>query len=168
MRSQYSAAYHTLCLHSILFCICTVHRPLEALFEQRSAWLAPWTNNFHYNWLWIVCASGMDASGICLWKRLVCTAACMYITAVCVHSCLCAADRMCNCLYVQLNVCTTAFKGTVSRDFLLLVFFMNQFPQGPEYTIRAVSNFFENSRRYSQLKVGHRYQRHRWQICHQC
>jgi hypothetical protein len=45
------------------------------------------------------------------------------------------------------------FKGTVSRDFLLLVFFMNQFPQALENTIRAVSNFFENSRRYSQLKV---------------
>jgi hypothetical protein len=25
-------------------------------------------------------------------------------------------------------------------------------PQAPEYTIRAVLNFFENSRRYSQLK----------------
>jgi hypothetical protein len=41
-------------------------------------------------------------------------------------------------------------------------------PQAPEYTIgRAVSNFFENSRRYLQLKVDHRYQRHqrhRWQI----
>jgi hypothetical protein len=34
---------------------------------------------------------------------------------------------------------------------------MNQFPQTPEYTIRAVSNFFENSRRYSQLKVRHRF-----------
>ncbi len=33
-------------------------------------------------------------------------------------------------------------KGTVSRDFQLLVFF-----------IRAVSNLFKNSRRYSQLKV---------------
>jgi hypothetical protein len=40
--------------------------------------------------------------------------------------------------------------------------------QAPEYTIRAVSNFFKNSRRYSQLKVDHRYQRHRWQICHLC
>ncbi len=57
-------------------------------------------------------------------------------------------------------------KGTVSRDFLLLVFFMNQFPQAPEYTSWAVMNFFENSRRYSQLKVDHRYQRHRWQSCH--
>ncbi len=54
------------------------------------------------------------------------------------------------------------FKWTVSRDFLLLVFFMNQFPTAPEYPIRAVSNLFENSRRYSQIKVHHRYQRHRW------
>jgi hypothetical protein len=61
----------------------------------------------------------------------------------------------------KLIVC---FKGTVSRDFRLLVFFMNQFPQVPEYTIRAVSNFFENSWRYSQLKVHHRCQRHRWQM----
>ncbi len=29
-------------------------------------------------------------------------------------------------------------------------------------------NFFENSRRYSQLKVDHRCQRHRWQICYRC
>jgi hypothetical protein len=56
--------------------------------------------------------------------------------------------------------------GTVSRDFLLLVFIMNQFPPAPEYrySIRTVSNFFEKSRRYSQVKVHHRYQRHRRQI----
>ncbi len=59
-------------------------------------------------------------------------------------------------------------KGTVSRDFLLLVLFMNQFPPAPDYTIRAVSIFFENSRRYSQLQVCHRYQLHRRQICHRC
>jgi hypothetical protein len=66
-------------------------------------------------------------------------------------------------------------------------------PQAPEYTIRAVSNFFENSRRYSQIKVatginnksethGKIFHRcrwyrwkfccrcrwHRWKICHQC
>ncbi len=29
---------------------------------------------------------------------------------------------------------------------MLLVFFMNQFPPSPEYPIRNVSNFFENSR----------------------
>jgi hypothetical protein len=44
-------------------------------------------------------------------------------------------------------------KGTESRDFLLLVLFMNQFPPAPEYSIKTVSNFFENSLRYSQLKV---------------
>ncbi len=38
------------------------------------------------------------------------------------------------------------------------------FPQAPEYTIWAVSNFFKNLRRYSQLNVDHRYQRHRQQI----
>ena len=42
------------------------------------------------------------------------------------------------------------------------------FPPAPEYPIRTVSNFFENSQRYSQVKVHHRYQRHRWQICHRC
>jgi hypothetical protein len=36
-----------------------------------------------------------------------------------------------------------AFKGTVSRDFLLLVFFMNQFPPAPEYSIKTISNFFK-------------------------
>ncbi len=38
------------------------------------------------------------------------------------------------------------------------------FPPAPEYSIKSVSNFFENSRRYSRVKVHHRYQRHRWQI----
>ncbi len=58
-------------------------------------------------------------------------------------------------------------KGTVSRDFLLLVFWFFSwisFPQAPEYTVRAVSNFVENSRRYSQLKVHHRCHWHRWQM----
>jgi hypothetical protein len=30
--------------------------------------------------------------------------------------------------------------------------------------IRVISNFFENLLRYSQVKVHHQYQRHRWQI----
>ncbi len=41
---------------------------------------------------------------------------------------------------------------------------MNQFPQTPEYTIRAVSNFFKNSRTYSQLKMHHRCRWHWWQM----
>ncbi len=42
------------------------------------------------------------------------------------------------------------------------------FPQAPENNIRVISNFFENSRRYSQMKVRHRYLQYQWQICHQC
>jgi hypothetical protein len=53
----------------------------------------------------------------------------------------------------------------MSRDFRLLVFSWTSFPQAPErYTIRVVSNFFEYSRRYSQLKVHHRYCWHQWQM----
>ncbi len=59
-------------------------------------------------------------------------------------------------------------KGTVSRDFLLQVFFMNHLPQAPDNIIRIISNFFENLRRYLQVKVHHRCQRHRRQICHRC
>ncbi len=55
-------------------------------------------------------------------------------------------------------------KGTVSRDFLLLVFSWISFPPAPEYSSKTVSNFFENSRGYSQFRVHHRYQRHRRQI----
>ncbi len=47
--------------------------------------------------------------------------------------------------------CLCTFKGTVPWDFRLLVYFMHQFPQAPEYTIRAFSNFFENPRRYSRI-----------------
>jgi hypothetical protein len=57
------------------------------------------------------------------------------------------------------------FQGKVSRDFLLLVLLMNQFPPAQEYSIRTVTNFFENSRRYSQVKLHHRCQRHRRQNC---
>jgi hypothetical protein len=57
--------------------------------------------------------------------------------------------------------CSDKFKGTVSRDFLLLVFFMNQFPPSPENTIRAVSNFIENLRRYSQPDIN-------LIVCHRC
>ncbi len=52
------------------------------------------------------------------------------------------------------------FKGTVSRDFLLLVFFMNQFP--PSSRVYHLDRL--NSRRYSRVKVHHRYQWDRWQI----
>ncbi len=61
---------------------------------------------------------------------------------------------------------TQQLKGTVSRDFRLLVFswIYSSFPQAPEYILPAISNFFENSRRYSRLKVHHRCRWHRWQM----
>jgi hypothetical protein len=60
-----------------------------------------------------------------------------------------------------LDIC---LKGQCHEIFDFWFFSRISFPQAPEYTIRAVSNFFENSRRYSQLKVCHRCQRHRWQM----
>jgi hypothetical protein len=54
-------------------------------------------------------------------------------------------------------------KGQCHEIFCFWFFSWISFPQASEYTIGAVSNFFENSRRYSQLKVDHRYQRHQWQ-----
>jgi hypothetical protein len=57
-----------------------------------------------------------------------------------------------------------SLKGQCHEIFCFWFFSWISLPQAPEYTIRAVSNFFENSRRYSHLKVDHRYQRHRRQI----
>ncbi len=59
------------------------------------------------------------------------------------------------------------FKETVSQDFLLLFFLWLIFPQAFDNSIRVLLNFIENSRRYFQVKVHHRYQRHWRQICHQ-
>ncbi len=66
--------------------------------------------------------------------------------------------------------CTTFIKGTVPRDFCFWFFHESVLPPPPaaEYSVKTISNFFENSRRYSQFKVHHWYQRHRWQICLQC
>ncbi len=38
-------------------------------------------------------------------------------------------------------------------------------PQAPGNNIRVISSFFESSRRYSQVKVHHRYRRDMCQIC---
>ncbi len=53
-------------------------------------------------------------------------------------------------------------KGQCHEIFDFWFFSWISFSQAPEYTTRVVSNFFINSRRYSQLKVCH--QRHRWQM----
>ncbi len=53
-------------------------------------------------------------------------------------------------------------KGQCHEIFCFWFFSWISFPPAPEP--QTVSNFFENSRRYSQLKVCHRYQQHRWQM----
>ncbi len=55
-------------------------------------------------------------------------------------------------------------KGQCHEIFCFWFFSWISFPPAPEYSLKTVSNFFENSRRYSQLKVCHRCQRHRWQM----
>ncbi len=55
-------------------------------------------------------------------------------------------------------------KGECHEIFCFWFFFIISFPPAPEYPNRTVSNFFENSRRYSQLKVDHRCPWHRWQM----
>ncbi len=51
-------------------------------------------------------------------------------------------------------------KGQCHAIFCFWFFSWISFPPAPDYSIKTVSNFFENSRRYSQLKC----QRHQWQI----
>jgi hypothetical protein len=52
--------------------------------------------------------------------------------------------------HVKLSLLRTIFfKGSLTRDFQLQVFFMNQFPPAPEYPNWTISNFFKNSWRYS-------------------
>ncbi len=65
-----------------------------------------------------------------------------------------------NCKEAHFN----GLKGQCHEIFDFCFFSWISFPQAPEYTNRAVSNFFENSRRYSQLKVHHRCRWHRWQM----
>ncbi len=62
------------------------------------------------------------------------------------------------------NHTTHRLKGQCHEIFCFWFFSWISFPQASDYTIRVVSNFFKNSRRYSQLKVCHRCQWHRWQM----
>ncbi len=62
----------------------------------------------------------------------------------------------------------SCLKGQCHEIFCFRFFSWITFPQAPDNNIRINSNFFENSRRYSQVKVHHRCQRHQWQICHRC
>jgi hypothetical protein len=53
-----------------------------------------------------------------------------------------------------------SLKGAVSRDFLLLVFCMNQFPPAPEDSAGPFQIFSKTHVDIRQVKVHHRYQRH--------
>ncbi len=55
-------------------------------------------------------------------------------------------------------------KGQCHEIFCFWFFSWISFPQASDYITRVVSNFFENSQRYWQLKVCHRCQRQRWQM----
>jgi hypothetical protein len=61
-------------------------------------------------------------------------------------------------------ITVNVLKGQCHEMFCFWFFSLISFPPAPEYSIKTGSNFFENSRRYSQLKVCHRCQRHRWQM----
>jgi hypothetical protein len=52
----------------------------------------------------------------------------------------------------------------VSRDFSFWIFSRIIFPQAPENNISVISNFFEYSWRYLQVKVHHWYQGNQRQI----
>jgi hypothetical protein len=67
-------------------------------------------------------------------------------------------------ILVLQSLLSIGLKGQCHEIFCFWFFSGISFPQASDYTNRAVSNFFENSRRYSQLKVCHRCQRHRWQM----
>ncbi len=59
---------------------------------------------------------------------------------------------------------TDPFKGQCHEISDFWFFSWISFPQAPEYIVRAISNFFESLRRYSQLKVHHQCRWHRWQM----
>jgi len=68
------------------------------------------------------------------------------------------------CMFDVHLILSYYLKGQYHEIFCFWFFSSISFPPAPQYPIRTVSNFFENSRRY----LYHRYQRHRWQICHRC
>jgi hypothetical protein len=60
-----------------------------------------------------------------------------------------------NCRLAQLSCRLAPLKGQCHEIFCFWFFSLISFPLAPEYSSKTVSNFFENSRRYSKLKVCH-------------
>ncbi len=54
----------------------------------------------------------------------------------------------------------SSLKGQCHKIFCFWFFSWISFPPAPEYSVKTISNFFENSRKFLQFKVHHRYQRH--------
>ncbi len=71
--------------------------------------------------------------------------------------------RIFNC-FSDWKVQKPSLKGQCHEIFCFWFFSWISFPPAPENSIKTISNFLENSRRYSQLKVCHQCQRHRWQM----
>ncbi len=74
---------------------------------------------------------------------------------VCSHVISCALPRAVMCCHL---------KGQCHVIFDFWFFSWINFHQAPEYTIMAISNFFENSWRYLRLKVHHRCPWRQWQM----
>ncbi len=53
---------------------------------------------------------------------------------------------------------STPYKGSLWQDFYFRLFSWIIFSRAPEYPVWAISNFYENSRRYSIVKVDNRCQ----------
>ncbi len=72
---------------------------------------------------------------------------------------------------VQHFLLSNCYLGSLTRDFRSQFFFhesVYRVPQAPKYSIDAVLNFFENSRRYLRINVYHRCQRHRRKAVQRC
>ncbi len=72
--------------------------------------------------------------------------------------------RKCSKLYIGQILFKDCLKGQCHEIFCFWFFSWISFPPAPEYSIKTVSKFFENSQRYSQLKVCHRCRWHQWQM----
>ncbi len=69
------------------------------------------------------------------------------------------------CPYIWILSCNPfPLKGQCHEIFCFWFFSWVSFPPAPEYSIKTVTNFFENSQWYSQVKVHHLYQQHRRKI----
>ncbi len=68
----------------------------------------------------------------------------------------------------KIRFCNPSTKRVWHEIFDLRFFSWISVPQAPKYSIGAVLNFFENSRRYSQINVYHRCQRHRQKAVQRC